>query len=503
MDNPRDDAERGRRLLVSVIAAAGVIAVVAVVLFKLQFCTDALIGTDGYFHIKYSYLMSHGHGLIRKLPWLKYTIHSEYYRDHHFLQHVLYIPFTFGDLRLGGKIAAWFYATLAMATFYLVAGRRGRLVAAILTFILLGASTIFLTRMCMPRVPTMSMLMLLLATHAIITRRNRWLAGILFAYVWLYDGFALVVPVMICFFIAELLVERRCDWRMLAWGFGGIAAGIVVNPYFPHNMGSYLFNLTRTITSAQLIERTGGEWRPFDSWTLLTAAKGAWIALGVGLLLAALRGRPTREGVGLLLATLLATALVMKGRRYLEVWPPVALLFVAYAWADFWDEVRERRPERGRTRQWIATGALAALIAFTPFVVRAQWIKTKDERPFEYYKGAAEHIRKNALPGTVVFNSDWDDFPYLFFFNSDCYYILGLDQLYMIHYDRELFDLWKDIRDGIVADPSGPIYKKFEALYAVADRKQQLAFILRAAHDPNMREVYRDRYCIVYRIVPP
>ena len=80
---------------------------------------------------------------------------------------------------------------------------------------------------------------------------------------------------------------------------------------------------------------------------------------------------------------------------------------------------------------------------------------SKGERPFEYYKGAAEYIRDHAPPETVVFNSDWDDFPYLFFFNSDCYYILGLDQLYMIHYDRELFDLWKDIRDGIVADPSG------------------------------------------------
>ena len=494
--------ERCRRMLCAAVMAVIVITIVAVSLHKLQFCTNALIGNDGYFHIKYSYLMSHGHGLIRKLPWLHYTIHRDYYRDHHFLQHLLYLPFTFGELRLGGKVAAWFYGVLAMAVFYCVCARKGKWLAAILTLILLGASTRFLTRLIMPRVPSMFMLMLLLATHAIITRRSRWLAGIMFAFVWLYDGFALVIVVMLCFFIAELITERRCNWRMLVWGFGGIAAGIIINPYFPHNIGSYLFNLQRTATSAQLIERTGWEWKPFDAWFLLTTTKGIWIVLGIGILLAVLSRKPSRECIALLLATIFATVLAMKARRYQDTWPPLVLLFMAYTWAGFWDEQKEKHPRAGPRWQTITTVLLASVIAFTPFVLRAQLEKTRDEKPFEYYQGAAEYIRRTAPPATIVFNTDWDDFPFLFFFNSESYYILGLDQLYMIHYDKEMFELWRSISKGEVADPSGAIYENFNSTYAVVEKKSRKAFMLRAALDKNMRRVYNDKYCAVYRIVP-
>jgi len=491
--------------LAAVLAAVGVIATVAVCMFALQFSTDALIGTDGYFHVKYSYLMSHGYGFIRSLPWLQFTIHRDVYRDHHFLFHVLYIPFTFGDLRLGGKIGAWLFSTLALSAFYLLAARRGKLCAAICTLMLLGASKIFLTRMLMPRVPSLSMLFMLLAIHAIITRRHRWLAGIMFGYVWLYDGFALLIPVMACFFVADLVLEGKLKWRMPAWGLGGVLAGIVINPYFPGNIRSYWFNLWRVSSGAQLIARTGGEWLPLDSWALFTSAKVIWIALAVALFLAMLRGKPTRQSLGLFLTTLFATVLMMKARRYLDTWPPLVLFFLAYAWADFWEFFGERSPQRARRWRWAATGALAALLVFTPFTFYAQWEKTRNERPFKYYKGAAEHIRlaPQGRPGTIVFNADWDDFPYLFFFNSDSYYILGLDQLYMRHYDKTLFNLWKRISSGKVRNPSGPIFRSFGASYAVADKKQRMPFMLQATADRNMRIVYEDLYCVVYRVIPP
>jgi len=498
--------QAGRKgILWDVLTAVFVIGVVAVTFYLIQFSTDALVGNDGYFHIKYSYLMSHGHGLMKSLPWLQYTIHRDHYRDHHFLQHILYIPFTFGDLRVGAKAAAWFYATLAMAAFYFVCARRGKVAALILTFVLMGASTRFLTRMMMPRVPSMFMLMLLVVTHVIITRKHRWLAGLMFIFVWLYDGFALAIVIMFAFFLSELMVERRCNWRMLAWGIGGIAAGLVINPYFPGNVGSYLFNLQRTAGSAQLIENTGWEWRPFSSWELLNTAKSIWIALGLAVLLAMLRGKPTRESVALFLFSFFVSVLAMKARRYMEILPPFALLFLAYAWGDFWQDEQKRVGGRVPKRQWAATAALATLVAFTPFVCHEQWQDAKNERPFKTYKGAAEYVRANSIPGSIIFNTDWDDFPFLFFFNSDNHYILGLDQLYMMRYDEDLFKLWKDIVEGGIADPSSIIKERFNADYAivVARSRNRRAFIMRAAYDPGMREVYRDKYCIVYRIDAP
>jgi len=473
-----------------------VIALVAVLLWRLQFATDALVGIDGYFHIKFAYLMSHGHGLIRKLPWLYFTIHRDFYRDHHFLQHVLYIPFTFGDLRIGAKVAAWLFATAAVATFYIVAARRGKAAAAVLTCVILGASPTFLERMMFPRVPSMAMLALLLVFHALIARRNRCLAGVMFAFVWLYDGFVLGVFAIIGFLLAELIVERKWNWRTAAWGLGGTAAGMIVNPYFPHNIKSYVFNLSRTATSAQVIEGTGWEWLPFESWFLLDSAKVIWIALAVAILMLALAGKPKRDTVGLLLFTILATALVMKARRYMDIWPPAVLLLLAWAWADFWEGKVTLAPRTTPRWRWAATVCLACLIAFAPGVYHEQRQKITRTRAFEHFKGAAEYLREHVEPKTVIFNTDWDDFPPLFFFDSDHYYVVGLDQLYMEEYHPTLFVRWKSICDGEIPKPSFAIANQFGAEYVVVNVKgrQRREFMKQAALDTAMHPVYRDFY---------
>jgi hypothetical protein len=80
-----------RDRLAGAAAAAIAIAAASIVLHRLQFSSYGLVDTDGYFHIKFSYLMARAHGRIAELPWLHFTIHRDYYRDHHFLQHVLLI----------------------------------------------------------------------------------------------------------------------------------------------------------------------------------------------------------------------------------------------------------------------------------------------------------------------------------------------------------------------------------------------------------------------------
>jgi len=503
-DEIPEKTSRKRRLR-SVLIAAIVIGLVAAAMFGLQFSTRSLIAYDGYFHVKFSYLMGHGQGFIRNLPWLQFTVHRDFFRDHHMLFHVLYIPFTYGDLRVGGKIAAALFATMAMSAFYLVGARRDKAAAAIATLALLGAGNIFLTRMSMPRVPSLNMLFILLATHAIVTRRARWFGIVMLLFVWLYDGFAVVIPIMLAFVVADWLVARRFDWRIPAWGLGGVATGIVVNPYFPANISSYWFNLWRASGSAQLIERTGREWLPLTSWELLTQAWVIWVALAVAVLLAILRRKPTREGVALFLITVFATFLAFKAKRYLDTWPPIVMLFLVYSWADYWDE---RAVSEARLSPWprrIATAALALLALYAPFAVDRQIDKFKNEREYEYFKGAAEYIAEKTAdrPGTLVFNTDWDDFPFLFHFNSHNYYIVGMDQLYMIHYDKELFDLWRGICEGTVNNPAKEIAEKFGAAYAVADKQQRRGFVMRAMVERDLKKVYEDDNVVVYRVISP
>ena len=82
-------------------------------MYLIQFSTKNLVGTDGYYHIKFSSLMR-TEGLKPGFPWLPLTIlNPGEFADHHFLFHVLLIPFTFGDLVFGAKLASVLFASFA------------------------------------------------------------------------------------------------------------------------------------------------------------------------------------------------------------------------------------------------------------------------------------------------------------------------------------------------------------------------------------------------------
>ncbi len=49
---------------------------------------------------------------------------------------------------------------------------------------------------------------------------------------------------------------------------------------------------------------------------------------------------------------------------------------------------------------------------------------------------------QNTPEGELVFQTDWDDFPRLFFYNTHNTYLIGLDPTYMQLYNSKLYDLW-------------------------------------------------------------
>ena len=47
-----------------------------------------------------------------------------------------------------------------------------------------------------------------------------------------------------------------------------------------------------------------------------------------------------------------------------------------------------------------------------------------------FYRGGVEWLSQHADKGEIIFNTDWDDIPKLFFYNPDLAYISGLDILH-------------------------------------------------------------------------
>src|SRR5262245_18606979 len=165
------------------------------VLLGLQFATPNLIGNDSYFHIKYAEVVREGgvRGFPPAFPWLPLTILApDRYADHHMLYHVLLTPFTFGDLRLGGKIAAVAGAFAMVAVFAWVVRRAGSPFIGVAIVALGASSADFLFRLSMTRVQALSLVCLFVGWHFAVGHRHAALAALACVYAWLYDGFPLL-----------------------------------------------------------------------------------------------------------------------------------------------------------------------------------------------------------------------------------------------------------------------------------------------------------------------
>ncbi len=457
----------------------------AYLFYSVQFAVPWLAGYDGYFHIKYSALLREK-GFISSLPWLHFTIFRDYFRDHHLLFHYILVPFTTGDLIRGGKVAAFIFSLFpGIALFLILRAASVRLpmlwsVAAVLS------SQPFLFRLSLLRVQSLALGLLLWIFLLHLKRKNTliFLSSLLF--VWLYDAFPLVLLVSGVYVISRWLVERERDLRPFIFALLGICAGLLLNPYFPENITSLFYNIYRTLLLEVRDIQLGVEWKPYDTWSLLGNSLPAFVLFFISILSMPLIRKVKAEEYALLVLSLVFLLLTFKSRRFIEYWPLFSSVTAAL--------VIGRRVRTGYV--------LVLMLLLAPLLV-ANYTGVKDDlrktRNPRMYERAALWLQENTEEGEVVFNADWDDFPFLFFYNHHNYYTVGLDPMYMYSYDRDLYLLYKAITRGKKADPGKMIREKFGARFVFLDRTH-LELYRRLRKDPLASKVYEDKGSIIYRI---
>jgi len=473
----------------------------------IQFSTPDMPDNDGFYHIKLAWLMR-TEGLKPDFPWLPLSIlnEKEFY-DHHFLFHVALIPFTFGDLRIGAKWAAVFYSALAFLCVWYLFDRQKVPAAPLWALALLGISDAFLYRMSITRAQSLSLGILALGLAWMLEGKYKHLAILSFIYVWMYDAFPLMLAVAGLYSASIYLMERRIEYRPLLWTGIGIAAGMVVNPYFPSNLIFTYHHLLPKLQDATSIS-VGNEWYPYDTEQLLKNSLPALVAFGSGALALGLTGRRMDVRTALMfLLTLLFGLMLFKARRFVEYFPPFALMFAAFAWSPLFpggdqQSVASMRladyAKRNLAPIFLALAVMAGMIRSIP-ATQVQMAKSK---PYGLYADASRWLVENTAKGDLVFQTDWDDFPRLFFYNTHNIYLAGLDPTYFQLYDENLYNQWVSITRGKVQQPSGAIHSRFAARYVQTDLNHA-DFLDQAATDPGLKEVYRDEQTVIFEVVQP
>ena len=486
-----------KRILIPVLLFFIFIAGMAAI----QFATSNLPDNDGFYHIKLAWLMR-TQGLKPEFPWLPLSILNEReFYDHHFLFHVALIPFTFGDLLVGAKWAAVTFSALAFLAIWYLFHRQNVPAAWLWALALLGVSEAFLYRMSITRAQSLSLGVLALGLAWMLEGKYKHLAVLSFFYVWMYDAFPLILALAGVQVVSVYLIERRVDVRPLTWVGVGILAGLIINPYFPANLIFTYHHLLPKLADATSVS-VGNEWYPYDTGQLLENSLPALAAFAGGAIALGLSGKKmdARTATAFLLA-LLFGLMLFKARRFIEYFPPFALIFAAFAFAPLFENGPVLKLQ---LRSQVQFGVYSVLL--TAFVIagaarsipqtQAQISKSK---PGDLYKGASTWLAENTSEGERVFQTDWDDFPRLFFYNTHNTYLAGLDPTYLQIYDSSLYDEWISITRGKVEEPSTIIRTRFAARYVHTDLNHD-GFIEQAENDPGLVEVYRDDQAVIYEV---
>jgi hypothetical protein len=151
-----------------------------------------------------------------------------------------------------------------------------------------------------------------------------------------------------------------------------------------------------------------------------------------------------------------ATGLLMvSSKRFVEYWVPFAGLSAAavldpYVRAIDWSVYKKQAQLHWQVG--VATIILiAALGGFGFYNLKAAWGYFQNGASYELYRPAADSIRQNASPEDIVFNTQWDQFPALFYWNDKNNYIIGMDPTFMYVQNKELYWKWRKIS---VDDPN-------------------------------------------------
>jgi hypothetical protein len=451
--------------------------VIGLVFWQLQFSTDAICcgDYDGYYHVKWTRVLWEGiksSTFPPAFPWLPLTtLNPKDYVDHHLLFHIFQIPFVaFSDGRLGAKIASAIFGGLAvLSCFWLLLKYRIRYPLVWLIAVLACAQP-FLFRMNMAKAPPFAIIYLVIAIHLFFKRKYWPLLPLALTFTWTYDLFVLLVMATAFWVITIAVTEVKFEWRPLVYVLVGCAAGLVINPYFPHNLQLLFEHMQIKLTASDFDTKVGSEWYPYDSWEFLGNSLVACVAMFAGYI--AFEPSERKRAHFPLFLLLFSTALMImtaRWRRIAEYWPPFAVLFAAFTIQPWWqglgsyprrlppEMLEELRPFLDHETTvgellstLLALGAAVVLSICLFFNLRATAHEIGQSEPHDHYRAGAEWLRTHVPPGQVVFNTDWDDFPRLFYYDSSHYYVSGLDPNYL--YDKDQHHPRKTGRSG-AGDP--------------------------------------------------
>jgi len=446
----------------------------------------------------------------------------------------LQIPFLwFFEPVMAAKIAAVFYGSLAIFSVYWLMFRYGVDYLLLWLAALLTCASSFLFRINMAKAPPLTIIYTIIGIYLLFERKYVWLLPLMFAFVWTYSLFPLLLFAAFFWTLIIAWNERRYEWRPLTYTVGGMLLGNLINPYFPQNL--YLFwehFITKVKVGSDFAVSVGGEWYPYSGQELLMNFPIALAAMLIGyILFAPKNGKlPEKSTFFLMFVTVLLVS-QFRSKRFAEYFPPFAILFAAFSWKEFFAPVFSPLAEDyaddaepffdgdKKSAKWEiydifkqsslwCLGLILVLwliynlrgIEFAGFKETGLIATLQGNEANDKYKRATDWAKEEIPEGERIFNCNWDDFPKLFFYDTKHNYVYGLDPNYLFTENPELSKLIPDLTSGKIEDPAPIIREKFGARFIFTDAKENEDMVAKCLESGWCEVTYEDDEAMFLKI---
>jgi hypothetical protein len=441
-------------------------AVWAVIVCAPGYFTDA----DSYYHLGVARRLLE-HGWLRQFPWLPYTTLADPFPDPHLAQHVVLAPLVavFGPAA-ALRIAPVVLSSAFAASVYAVLRRHGVRWPA--PWIVLGLLACPLAVSYATFVKGASTFLIIVPWFVDAVWRGARRRAFVLAWlsVYAYVGATVLVPFAIAHLLAVRWREGRWDAGCLVAALAGLAAGMIVNPFWPAQWSHAAAELRSVFERDPALvpgEYRGAEWAILGTDVLVQVAGAALIAWAAVLIRqlgrAAAASTPAVSGA-LAALGLLAGGLV-SGSKLIELFVVFSLLAVPL--------LAEQMRPWGRAATAAAVALALAMAARSLALRREMLAAPGPTRPAEL-AAMAHWLDERTAPGEVVV-APWDDMPGLFLFGRDERYVAGVNVQFLRDADPTRFTAYALLYRGAIADPQNTLATLFDgARFLLVHREPRL-----------------------------
>lgn len=409
------------------------------------------IGIDNYYHIRHAWVYQTQGIFNSSFPWLENSVIGKLGSDIWYGFHLLLIPFTFfKDLFFGIKLASLVVTFSALTIIYFIFKKLNIRWPFLWTIFFFFSIPDVFFRMLMLRPHILTLVLSLITFYLLIEKKSGKLvfltsamaSFIHIALLWLPLVVALVI------FICQKIFEKRWEIKNNIYLFLGLIAGAILRP----NVLS-----TLKIAYIQVIQlslekfnnsplRFGSELRPGNDITIvlfeILPISLIVIASIMSLIIYLKKEKINLENKERTLLASLFVLYILFGvlfyafaRRTADIWVMFSVLFTATSFSL----ILKNKELYQKYKKIILIIFIIILSFFSVQTLKVVSGYIKDLPPQDMLKESAIWLKENTAEKDIVFNTRWDSFSFLFFWNQHNHYINGMDPIFEYSNNKSLY----------------------------------------------------------------